>query len=110
MAYRIDPVADRTYVEEFRQTPIGLHSPGLRRILNTMRYDPSGRQTILVCRTEFKEWVLGEMPADRSQPIQVHSEPIFRSREEAEWEVFRRRWKQHTGEILNSSLGDGEQC
>jgi hypothetical protein len=37
MAYRIDPVADRTYVEEFRQMPIGLHSPGLRRILNTMR-------------------------------------------------------------------------
>ena len=43
--------------------PIGPHSPGLQRLLNTMRYDPSGRQVILVCRTPFREWVLGGVTA-----------------------------------------------
>jgi hypothetical protein len=110
MAYRIDPVGDRVHVEEFRRKPIGLHSPGLRRILNTMRYDPSGRQTILVCRIPFKEWVLGEMPADRSEPIRIEDQPVFHSREEAEWEVFRRRWRIHTGEIINTPYGESSEC
>ena len=93
MGYRIDPDTDRAFIEEFRQEPIGHHSPGLQRILNAMRYDPSGRQVILVCRKPFQEWVLGEMPPARDDPCEVESEPVFTSREEAEWEVFRRRWK-----------------
>ena len=101
MAYRIDPETDRVYIEEFRQSPIGLHSPGLLRVLNTLRDDPSGKQVILVCRKPFAEWVLGEMPAHRSEPLMIEDGPVFRSREEAEWEVFRRRWKAHTGENIN---------
>jgi hypothetical protein len=101
MAYRIDPEADRIYVEEFRRAPIGRHSPGLRRVLNTLRFDPSGKQIILLCRKPFQEWVLGEMPALRAEPLNIDEERIFRSREEAEWEVFRRRWKAHTGQNLN---------
>ena len=101
MAYRINPETDRVYIEEFRHSPIGLHSPGLRRILNTLRYDPSGKQVILVCRKPFREWVLGEMPAHRSAPLKIEGGPVFTSREEAEWEVFRRRWKAHTGENIN---------
>jgi len=104
MGYKIDPETDRIYVEEFRQTPIGPHSPGLQRILNTMRFDPSGKQVILVCRRPFAEWVLGEMPAKRSEPLTIEDEPLFASREEAEWEVFRRRWKAHTGENINLPL------
>jgi hypothetical protein len=101
MVYRIDPEVDRIYIEEFRRAPIGLHSPGLRRVLNTLRYDPSGKQVILVCRKPFEQWVLGEMPAHRFEPLKVEERPIFTSREEAEWEVFRRRWKAHTGENIN---------
>lgn len=101
MGYRIDPETDRAYIEEFRRSPIGRHSPGLRRILNTLRYDPSGRQVILVCRRPFAEWVLGEMPARRADPLNIETGPVFASRAEAEWEVFRRRWKAHTGENIN---------
>ena len=104
MAYRINPETDRAYIEEFRRSPIGLHSPGLRRVLNTLRYDPTGRQVILVCRKPFKEWVLGEMPAQRSELMEIEAGPVFTSREEAEWEVFRRRWKAHTGENINLPL------
>lgn len=101
MVYKIDANADRQYIEEFRERPIGKHSPGLQRLLNIMRHDPSGRQVILICLKPFEEWVLGEMPPRRSDPIAIEASRVFTSREEAEWEVFRRRWRAHTGEDIN---------
>jgi hypothetical protein len=106
MGYRIDPDKDRVHAEEFRRAPIGRHSPGLQRVLNTLRFDATGRQLILVCRRPFTEWVLGEMPAERFQPLQVESGPVYASLEEAEWETFRRRWKAHTGELINLPLAE----
>jgi hypothetical protein len=106
MGYQIDPDADRVYIEEFRKAPAGKHSPGLQRVLNTMRFDPSGRQVILVCRKPFQEWVLGEMPAERDMPLSIEEGPVFTSRDEAEWEVFRRRWRAHTGENINLPFRD----
>jgi len=106
VVYRIEPDRDRQYVEEFRRQPIGTHSPGLQRLLNIMRNDPSGWQVILVCRRPFAEWVLGAMPPNRADPIQIEDEPVFSSREEAEWEVFRRRWRAHTGEDINLPFRD----
>jgi branched-chain amino acid transport system permease protein len=100
--YKVDAERDRQYIEEFRQTPIGAHSPGLQRVLNTMRYDPSGWQIILVCRRPFNKWVIGLMPPRRSDPIQIEDGRFFSSREEAEWEVFRRRWRLHTGQEINT--------
>jgi hypothetical protein len=104
MGYVIDPQADRVFVEEFRRCPIGRHSPGLRRVLNTLRFDPSGKQVVLVCRKPFAEWVLGEMPASRADPLRIEDGPVFHSREEAEWEAFCRRWRAHTGEAINQPL------
>ena len=104
--YKIDPVADRPYIEEFRVKPIGAHSPGLMRVLSVMRVDPTGNQVILVCRKPFAEWVLGSMPPNRADPIMIEDEPIFTSREEAEWEVFCRRWRLLTGESINRPLRD----
>lgn len=101
MAYQINPETDRVFIDEFRRRPIGHHSPGLMRLLTVMRQDPSGRQVILVCRKPFREWVLGEMPAKREDPIAIETGPVFTSREEAEWEVFRRRWLKLTGEAIN---------
>ncbi|MHA1553366.1 MAG: hypothetical protein ACTSU0_03025 [Alphaproteobacteria bacterium] len=101
MPYKIDPDNDRQFIEEFRQNPIGHHSPGLMRVLNAMRFDMSDRKPILIVRKPFCEWALGTMPWDRTQPIVQETDRIFTSREEAEWEVFCRRWEQHTGERLN---------
>jgi hypothetical protein len=106
VAYKIDPETDRHYIEEFRRQPIGAHSPGLARLLTVMRQDPSGRQVILVCRKPFAEWVLGEMPPSRADPIAIEDGPVFTSREEAEWEVFRRRWRKLTGEAINRPFRD----
>jgi hypothetical protein len=101
MVYRIDPDKDREFIEEFRRCPIGAHSPGLMRVLTIMRNDPSGNQIILVCRKPFAEWALGNMPPNRTDPIMLEEAPVFTSREAAEWEMFRRRWRALTGESIN---------
>ena len=104
MVYKLDPASERQFIEEFRKQPIGAHSPGLMRVLNIVRNDPSGEQIILVCRKPFAEWVLGIMPPDRSDPIVLENDRVFTSREVAEWEVFCRRWRRLTGEAINLPL------
>ena len=101
MVYKINADQDRGYIEEFRQLPIGAHSPGLQRVLNIMRMDVGGMQYVLVCRKPFAEFVIGHMPPDRNDPIEIEDGPVFTTREEAEWELFCRRWRQHTGESIN---------
>jgi hypothetical protein len=106
MVYKIDPVNDRRFADEFRRNPIGSHSPGLMRVLSILRVDPSGNQLIILCRKPFAKWTLALMPPRRGDPIRFEDDMAFESREEAEWEVFRRRWFAATGENLNLSLRD----
>ena len=68
MVYKIDPVNDRQFADEFRRNPIGSHSPGLMRVLSILRVDPSGNQVILVCRKPFAKWTLAVMPPRRQDP------------------------------------------
>lgn len=110
MGYRIDPKKDRGFIEEFRRNPVGHHSPGLQRLLNRLRFDPSGYQIVLVCRRPFEEWVIGTMPPDRDDPMAIDESQVFTSREEAEWVVFCRRWQAHTGEILNLPFREQAEC
>ncbi len=102
MAYRIDPLKDWPLAEEFRLNPIGHHSPNLMRVLNAMRFDPSGYQVILVNRVPCKEWVLGTMPPDRADAIEIREGPVYFSREDAEWAVFCARWHAHTGRWITT--------
>jgi branched-chain amino acid transport system permease protein len=44
------------------------------------------------------------MPPDRASPIAIEDGPVYTSREAAEWEVFCRRWRFHTGESLTLPL------
>jgi hypothetical protein len=101
MAYRIDPRRDREVVDEFRQNPIGRHSPNLQRVLNALRGGPLKGKYVLVCTRPHQEWVLGRHPGERGKPVELLREHSFASKEEAEWAVFRLRWKEHTGEELN---------
>jgi hypothetical protein len=110
MRYKIDPETDRAFIDEFRRNPVGNHSPGLMRVLNTLRYDPSGRQIVLFCRKPFAEWQIAEMPADRREPLVFEDGPIFTNRDEAEWEMFRRRWRAATDEDINLPLNSSENA
>ena len=96
--YKVEP-EDKSVVEEFRRNPIGNHSPRLQRVLNLFRGAPMAGKYVLVCRRPHSEWALGQLTGGRGEPIQM-SNQVFHSIEDAEWYVFRQRWKHYTGEDL----------
>ncbi|HTO84142.1 MAG TPA: hypothetical protein VMQ73_18095 [Methylomirabilota bacterium] len=98
--YKITP-EDRQWVDEFRNRPIGPHSPGLLRVLNAMRGAPQRGKYVLVCTKPHREWVLGRLPGERGKPVETIPDQVFQSLAEAEWTVFRLRWKELTGSDLN---------
>jgi hypothetical protein len=97
--YRIRP-EDREVIEEFKRNPIGNHSPRLQRLMNLFRGAPMEGKYVLVCTTPYKEWALGQLTGKRGEPIRMTNQ-VFHSIEDAEWYVFKQRWKHHTGEDLN---------
>jgi len=90
----------RALIEEFRRRPIGRHSPDLRLLLNDLRRGQKGDPYILVCTRPHAEWKLARKPAGRGTPVRLVPGFVFKSPEEAEWEVFKLLWKESTGEIL----------
>jgi hypothetical protein len=91
---------DRDIVEEFNQKPIGHHSPALQRVLNVFRGEPTPDKYVLICTKPHKEWVLGQLPGDKGKPLKILKDQVFTKIEDAEREIFRRRWKKYTGKDL----------
>lgn len=83
--------------EEFKTTPIGEYSLDLQRVLNLFRGSPRKVKYGLVCTKDHKEWVLAMMPDERGQPVRLFEDVVFQRLEDAEWEVFNRRWKAYFG-------------
>jgi hypothetical protein len=93
--------ADLAYAAEFKKQPLGYHSPGLQRVLNAMRGGPKAGKYVLVVREPFERWVLGRLPAARGAPVEILKGQEFTDLEDAEWAVFKLRWKAHTGRDLD---------
>jgi len=85
---------------EFKKNPFGPHSAELQRILNRMRWEPLKGKFVLVCTKPHKEWILAELPGERGKPITMFHDQVFTSLADAEWVVFKRRWKRITGQEL----------
>ena len=85
---------------EFRSNIRGPYSEDLKRLLHRMRAGPQRRRYVLVVRTPFQEWVLGQLPERRGEPIAIQEGKIFTSPDDAEWEVFKLRWRALTGKDL----------
>ncbi len=96
---------DRPYAEEFRRQPIGNHSPGLQKVLNIMRnmYEVKGAYC-LVATKPFREWVLARRTGVRDDPLEILDDQVFHNLDEAEWHVFKLRWKAHVDEDLDEVL------
>lgn len=92
---------DRHVVDEFQKTPIGQHSPGLQRVLNVFRGEPMKDKYVLICTKPHEEWALGQLTGERGKPVKVLKDEVFKSIEDAEREIFRRRWKKCTGSSLD---------
>lgn len=98
--YRITD-ADLGYAAEFKERPLGYHSPGLQRVLNALRGGPKAGKYVLVVREPFERWVLGRLPAARGAPVEILEGQEFTDLEDAEWAVFKLRWKAQTGRALD---------
>ena len=90
---------ERRAIEEFRKTPIGHHSTELQVILNEQRGQPMEDKFCLVCTKANREWQLAKTTGVRGKPVKMLSKKFTRL-EDAEWYVFKRRWKQLRGETL----------
>jgi hypothetical protein len=96
--YQLDPTRIDLALE-FKGRPYGRHSAELQRVLNLFRSTPPARNWCLVCRKPHAEWVLARFGATPRDPVEMLG-PVFTSMAEAEWHVFKLRWKQFCGEEL----------
>lgn len=99
--FEIDPRRDLPLAEEFMTAPVGLHSPNLQRLLRSMRGEPLKGKYALLNTKPGREWTLIQMSGTPDIPPLILHDQVFTDLLEAEREVFRRRWKQRTGESLN---------
>lgn len=102
--YRIDP--ERVdLAREFRARIFGRHSGELQRVLNRMRFGDAGGRYVLVADKPDPSrpaagWLLARMGPRRGDPLTLVPGQRFGSLEEAEWAVFKLRWKDITGSDL----------
>lgn len=85
---------------EFRAQPYGRHSAELQRILNRMRSEPFAGHYILVQEARdlpYRLAHLGRTPAD---PLSYTGD-TFVTLAEAEWAVFKLRWRGLFGADLD---------
>jgi hypothetical protein len=87
-------------VEEFRVKPLGPHGEELRRLLWNLRAQtPAGRYVL--SRMESGGWRALHLIGGRRRPrAEIVPEPEYESFEDAEWAIFRLRWRDHTGQAL----------
>ncbi len=90
---------DRLLIEEFKQNPIGHHSPDLQRLLNRLRGAPMAGKHCLVVLDPNRQWQLAKTTGVRGEPIKLLPKR-FANLVDAEWHVFKLRWKALTGETL----------
>lgn len=93
--YPIDP-ARTDLAREFRDNVRGPHSSELKRVLHRMRSGAVANKWVLYVVEPGKRWMLAQIPNEHDAPLVFHEDQIFRSREDAEWAVFKRRWQEIT--------------
>jgi hypothetical protein len=98
MSFRVDP-SRVDLAREFKSNVYGRHSADLQRILNLFRSEPQNQQFVLIREARHGPWALAQYDA-KSRDIPHRLGPVYASWEEAEWAVFKLRWKRHTGQSL----------
>ncbi len=96
---RIDPVADLPLAREFMANPVGRHSPNLQRMMRLMRAEAAAEKPCLLAIEPNRTWALVRLAGPRGEPV-VPMGPVYTDQLEAERDVFRLRWKKHTGQEL----------
>ena len=74
--YRVDPIKDLSFAREFMETPVGLHSAGLQRVLNVFRGEPLAGKYVLVEIEPHRQWRLARLTGERGRPV-LHLDTVF---------------------------------
>tara|TARA_E500000331_G_scaffold3703_1_gene3687 strand:- start:2397 stop:2723 length:327 start_codon:yes stop_codon:yes gene_type:complete len=90
---------DRELIAEFKRNPIGHHSPELQRLLNKFRGIPMKDKFCLLVIKPNRLWQLAKTSGVAGKQV-VKLPKTFSSQSDAEWYIFRKRWKSLTGETL----------
>jgi N,N-dimethylformamidase len=94
--YRFD-ASRLDLAREFKARPYGEHSPDLQYLLNLMRRPREEAFHVLVMTKPNERWTLAVMEPGVLAPPRL-TNTVFTSLEEAEWHVFKLRWKALAGE------------
>jgi len=94
--FQIDP-SRVDLAREFKSRPYGEHSPDLQYVLNVMRRPSADEFHVLVMTKPHEQWTLARMRPGAVAPPAL-TNIVFTSSQEAEWHVFRLRWKALTGQ------------
>lgn len=108
MDHTSDPQAARHVIdpsridlaEEYRRNIRGPHSEELAKLLFRTRWGPIAGRYVLVVVEQGRRWMLARQPAERGAPVEIFRDRTFTSLEEAEWHVFKLRWRALTGQDL----------
>ena len=87
--------------QEFRANPYGRHSAELQRILSRMRNTPFAGRLVLVQEEKGLPYRLAKLGATPGDPISYTGD-TFNTLEEAEWAVFKQRWRGLFGTDLTA--------
>jgi len=96
--YKVDPDAVHL-AQEFKAKPIGKHSAELQKVLHLFRGEAQKDKYVLVCTEPHKRWQLAQLTGVRGEPVRMTNH-VFDRLEDAEWHVFKLRWKKYTGRDL----------
>jgi hypothetical protein len=94
---------DLEFAREFLDNPVGYHSPGLQRVLNRMRGPDWAFKYVLVAQQRHAIWLLAKLPRARGSEIEIVEGVVYTDLLDAERDIFRRRWRDLTGEELDLS-------
>ncbi len=86
-------------VDEFRRKPLGPYSEELRVLLWHLRAQhPAGRYVLE--QLGESHWRVLHLVGGTRPRVELVTGPLIESFEDAEWEIFRLRWRDHTGRVL----------
>jgi hypothetical protein len=98
----VNTLFDPALADEFRRQPIGHHSPALERLLDRLRAGGTRGKYCLVCIVPHRHWQLARLSGERGVPPVPVPGCDYHTIEDAEWDVFRRRWEEEGGEPLGN--------
>src|SRR6185436_11165746 len=104
---KIDPTR-LDLAREFRDRPLGPHSPDLQKVLKILRWDPVAGRIIVVQPVRDGPWHVAKLSGTKGTPIEIFRQRGYATIAEAWWALFRRRWQTHTGQIL--ALDDADRA